>query len=212
MPSTSEIVEVTSAAELHEMFGGPNRRAATKVRPVLHERDREWLAASPFCLIATSGPDGSCDVSPKGDPPGFARPLDDATIAIPERAGNNRFDGFRNILSNPQVGLLFLIPGRPDTLRINGRARLVREAPFFADMIVRGSRPRLALLVEVREVFYHCPKAFLRSELWDPATWQPDAVPSTAKIVKSVQADIEETVADLERYYGPGYLQGLYPR
>jgi uncharacterized protein len=211
MPNTSELVEVTSEAELREMFGGPNRRSATKIRPVLHERDKEWLAASPFCLIATAARDGSCDVSPKGDPPGFARPLDDATIAIPDRAGNHRFDGFVNILSNPRVGLLFLVPGRPDTLRINGRARLIRDAPFFADMIVKGSRPDLALLVEVQEVFYHCPKAFLRSELWDPATWHPDALPSTAKIVKSVQADIDETVADLERHYGPGYLRGLYP-
>jgi len=212
MPNTSELVEVTSEAELREMFGGPNQRSATKVRPVLHERDREWLAASPFCLIATAAADGSCDVSPKGDPPGFARPLDDATIAIPDRNGNQRFDGFRNILSNPQVGLLFLVPGRPDTLRINGRARLIREAPFFDDMIVRGSRPQLAVLVEVQQVFYHCPKAFLRSELWKPATWYPEALPSTAQIVKSVQADIEETVADLERHYGPDYLRGLYPR
>ena len=211
MPNTSELVEVTSEAELREMFGGPNQRSATKVRPVLHERDREWLAASPFCLIATAAADGSCDVSPKGDPPGFARPLDDATVAIPERNGNHRFDGFVNILSNPQVGLLFLVPGRRDTLRINGRARLIREAPFFDEMIVRGSRPQLALLVEVREVFYHCPKAFLRSELWDPTTWHPEALPSTAQIVKSVQADIEETVADLERHYGPDYLRALYP-
>ena len=211
MPYTSELVEVTSEAELREMFGGPNQRSATKVRPVLHERDREWLAASPFCLIATADADGRCDVSPKGDPPGFARPLDDATIAIPDRNGNHRFDGFVNILSNPQVGLLFLVAGRQDTLRINGRARLIREAPFFDDMVVRGSRPQLALLVEVHEVFYHCPKAFLRSDLWDPATWHPEALPSTAQIVKSVQADIEETVADLERHYGPDYQRALYP-
>lgn len=211
MPNTSELVEVTSEAELREMLGGPSQRSATKVRSVLHERDKEWLAASPFCLIATAAADGSCDVSPKGDPPGFARPLDDATIAIPDRAGNHRFDGFRNILSNPQVGLLFMVPGRPDTLRINGRARLIREAPFFDDMTVRGSRPQLALLVEVDEAFYHCPKAFLRSELWDPTTWRPDALPSTARIVKSVQGDIEETVTDLERHYGPGYARGLYP-
>ena len=96
----------------------------------------------PFCLIATSSADGRCDVSPKGDPPGFTRVLDDTTIAIPDRAGNRRFDGFGNILSNPQVGLLFLVPGRDDTLRINGRARLIREAPFFDDMIVRGNRPQ----------------------------------------------------------------------
>jgi len=211
MPDTSELVEVTSETELRALLGAPNRRSATKVRPALHDRDKEWLAASPFCLIATAGPDGSCDVSPKGDPPGFARPLDDVTIAIPDRAGNNRADGFANILRNPHVGLLFVVPGRPDTLRINGTARLIREAPFFDSMIVRGSRPRLALLVEVREVFYHCPKAFLRSGLWDPATWHPDALPSTARIVKSVQADIEETVADLERHYGPSYAKGLYP-
>lgn len=178
---------------------------------VLHERDREWLAASPFCLIATADADGVCDVSPKGDPPGFAHPLDGATLAIPDRAGNHRFDGFLNILSNPQVGLLFLVPGRPDTLRINGRARLIREAPFFADMIVRGSRPELALLVEIREVFYHCPKAFLRSKLWEPGTWHPDAVPSTAQIVKSVQTDIEETVARPGAALRPGLPAGLVP-
>src|SRR5580704_17720399 len=207
----AEMTELTSEAELRELLGTPARRSATKVRSVLHARDRDWLAASPFCLIATCAADGRCDVSPKGDPPGFVQVLDDTTIAIPDRAGNRRFDGFVNILSNPQVGLLFLVPGRRDTLRINGRARLIREAPFFDDMIIRGSRPQLALLVEVQEVFYHCPQAFLRSELWDPATWHPETLPSTAQIVKSVQADIEETVADLERHYGPDYLRGLYP-
>ncbi len=211
MPHTAGMTEITSEAELRALLGTPTRRVATKVRPVLHERDREWLAATPFCVIATSAADGSCDVSPKGDPPGFARVLDDTTIAIPDRAGNKRADGFHNILSNPQVGLLFLVPGRCDTLRINGRARLIREAPFFDDMIVRGSRPRLALLVEVTEVFYHCAKAFMRAELWDPTTWRPDALPSVARIVKSVQADTEETLEQLEQHYGPDYATLLYP-
>jgi uncharacterized protein len=209
MPDTSELVEVTTEAELREMLGAPNRRSATKVRPVLHERDREWLAASPFCLIATAGPDGSCDVSPKGDPPGFARPLDDATIAIPDRAGNNRADGFANILSNPHVGLLFVVPGRPDTLRINGRARLVREAPFFGKMIVKGHRPQLALVVDIEQIFFHCMKAFMRSRLWEPASWRPDALPSHAQIVKSVQP-CEETLEELEDYYGPRYAARIY--
>lgn len=203
--------EVTSVAELAGMLGQPNRRSATKVRPRLHARDREWLAASPFCLMATAAADGSCDVSPKGDPPGFTRVLDDTTIVIPDRAGNNRADGYRNILSNPQVGLLYVVPGRTDTLRINGRARLLRDAPFFAELTVRGSRPRLALLVSVTEVFYHCPKAFLRAALWDPASWHPAALPSTARIVASVQPDAGETVADLERHYGPSYAERLYP-
>ena len=211
MPHTAEMIEITSEAELRELLGTPTRRVATKVRPVLHERDREWLAAARFCLIATAAADGSCDVSPKGDPPGFARVLDDSTIAIPDRSGNKRADGFRNILSNPQVGLLFLVPGRCDTLRINGRARLIREAPFFDDMIVRGSRPQLALLVDVAEVFYHCAKAFMRAELWDPATWNADALPSVAHIVKSVQADTEETLEELQRHYGPDYATLLYP-
>jgi hypothetical protein len=159
--------------------------------------------------VSTAAADGTCDVSPKGDPPGFARVLDDTTIAIPDRPGNQRADGFRNILANPQVGVLFLIPGRSDTLRINGRARLIREAPFFDAMVVKGHRPDLALLVEVAEVFYHCPKAFMRSHLWQPQTWDPGALPSTACIVKAVQ-DTPESVQELEEYYGPSYAKRLY--
>jgi uncharacterized protein len=207
----ADMTELSSEAELREVLGTPARRAATKVRPSLHERDREWLAASPFCLIATSDADGRCDVSPKGDPPGFVRVLDDTTITIPDRAGNKRFDGFCNILGNPRVGLLFLVPGRDDTLRINGRARLIRDAAFFDDMIVRGNRPRLALLVEVEEVFSHCAKAFLRSRLWDPPTWNPGILPSVACIVRDVQPDTEETLEELEQHYGPAYRKLLYP-
>jgi PPOX class probable FMN-dependent enzyme len=202
-------VEVGSEAELRELLGEPMPRAVTKERTLLHERDREWLAASPFCLIATSGPDGACDVSPKGDPPGFAHVIDDTTIAIPDRPGNRRVDGFRNILANPHVGLVFLVPGRGETLRINGRARLVREAPFFDGMIVKGNRPKLALVVEIEQIFFHCAKAFLRSSLWRPETWNPDVLPSHAHIVKSVQAT-QETLEELERYYGPEYLTRLY--
>jgi uncharacterized protein len=212
VPRTTELVEVTSEAELRELLSLPSQRAATKVRSVLHERDREWLAASPFCLIGTAAGDGSCDVSPKGDPPGFTKVLDDTTLVIPDRAGNNRADGFANLFSNPHVGLLYLVPGRLDTLRINGRARLLRDAPFFDDMVVKDSRPKLALLVEIEEIFYHCPKAFLRSKLWDADTWDPRALPSTARIVKSVQAGTEETVEELERHYAVGYTDRLYPQ
>jgi PPOX class probable FMN-dependent enzyme len=205
----TEYVEIGSEAELRELLGEPLPRAVAKERTLLHERDREWLAASPFCLIATSGPDGACDVSPKGDPPGFAHVIDDTTIAIPDRPGNRRVDGFRNILANPHVGLVFLIPGRGETLRINGRARLVREAPFFDGMIVKGNRPKLALVVEIEQIFFHCSKAFLRSSLWRPETWNPDVLPSHAHIVKSVQAT-QETLEELERYYGPEYATRLY--
>ena len=206
---TPGLVEITSEDELRELVGPPMPRAATKERAFLHDLDKQWLAASPFCLVATARADGTCDVSPKGDPPGFTLVLDDTTIAIPERPGNRRVDGFRNVLTNPHVGLLYLVPGRGDTLRINGRARLVREAPFFDRMTVKGHRPQLALVVEIEEVFHHCSKAFLRSALWKSDTWDPDALPSRACIAKSVERT-EETLEDLERYYGPEYANRLY--
>jgi uncharacterized protein len=205
----AEFVEVRSEAELRVLLGEPMSRAVTKERVRLHERDREWLAASPFCLVGTSGADGTCDVSPKGDPPGFTLVLDDSTIALPERPGNRRADGYRNILTNPHVGLLFLVPGRGETLRINGRARLVRDAPFLDQMIVKGHRPILAVVVEIEQIFFHCAKAFMRSSLWQPATWHPDALPSHAQIVKSVQ-QTTETLEELEQYYGPQYATRLY--
>ncbi|MEV0084985.1 pyridoxamine 5'-phosphate oxidase family protein [Saccharopolyspora sp. NPDC050642] len=203
------LVEITSVDELREIVGEPLQRVADKARPGLHELDRQWLAASPFCLIATSAADGTCDVSPKGDPAGFTLALDDRTIAIPDRLGNRRVDGFRNVLSNPHVGLIYFIPGRGDTLRINGRARLVRDAPFFDEMVVKGHRPALALVVEIDEVFHHCSKAFLRSALWKSETWEPDAVASRAQIAKFLERP-EDSLAELERYYGPSYANGLY--
>jgi PPOX class probable FMN-dependent enzyme len=202
-------MEITSHEELRELLGAPMPRAANNERTTLHERDREWLAASPFCLVATSGADGSCDVSPKGDPPGFTLVLDDTTIAIPERPGNRRADGYRNILDNPHVGLIFLIPGRTDTLRINGRARLLRDAPWFDDMVVQGHRPVLAVEVTVEQIFYHCAKAFLRAELWRPESWRPDVLPTRARLVKEVEAP-PVSLAELERHYGPEYARTMY--
>jgi PPOX class probable FMN-dependent enzyme len=201
--------EVRSLEELREVIGTPLPRVAGKDRTVLHEYDRQWLAASPFCLLATSASDGTCDVSPKGDPPGFTLVLDDTTIAIPERPGNRRADGFRNVLDNPHVGLLFLIPGRADTLRINGRARLVRDAPFFDRMVVKGHRPVLALVVHVEQVFFHCGKAFLRSQLWDPGTWDPEALPSRACIAHDFER-ADQPLEEVERYYSEAYREGLY--
>lgn len=201
--------EVTSEAELRELLGEPAPRAARKARSTLHAMDREWLAHSPLCLIATSGGDGSCDVSPKGDPPGFVKVLDERTVAIPDRPGNRRIDGFRNVLANPHVGLIHLVPGRGDTLRINGRARIVREAPFFDSMTVKRNRPLLALVVEIEEVFFHCSKAFLRSSAWNPDSWQPDALPSRAKVSKALERQ-DDPLEVLEEYYGPSYAEKLY--
>ena len=210
MTGAEQVVEITSEAQLRDLLGAPMPRAVTKELKALHRHHREWIEASPFCLIATAGADGTCDVSPKGDPAGFALVLDDRTIAIPERPGNRRADGYLNILGNPHVGLIFLVPGREETVRVNGRARLVRDAPFFDRMVVKGHRPPLAVVVEVEQVFFHCAKAFKRSALWRPETWpDADGLARMPRIIKDIQ-DTPETLEELERYYGPEYEKRLY--
>jgi uncharacterized protein len=203
--------EVVNEEQLREVLGYPSGRAVTKERTRLHEIDREWLAASPFCVLATSDREGRCDASPKGDPAGsLIHVLDDATIAIAERPGNKRADGYLNVLDNPHVGIISIIPGRPDTLRINGRARVVRDAPFFDEMAVRGRRPILAIVVNIEQIFFHCSKAFMRSDLWEPETWQPEKLTSRAAMTKALQ-DTPETLEELQEYYDPAnYAKGLY--
>jgi hypothetical protein len=209
----TEVTEITSEAELREVLGGhATGRAVTKVRPALHPLQVEWLRSSPFCVIATCDADGNCDASPKGDPAGqLIHVLDPRTIVIAERPGNKRADGYVNVLSNPHVGVIAFIPGRNDTLRINGRARLVRDAPWFDDLAVNGKRPILALVVEIDQVFSHCPKAFLRSYLWEPDKWpSTDEMPSVAALTKAVQ-DTPETLEELETYYATrNYSKLLY--
>jgi PPOX class probable FMN-dependent enzyme len=203
---------IATLEELVALLGEPSERAATKSRSALIDVDRAWLAATPFCVLATADARGTCDASPKGDPAGqLVHVIDDRTIALAERPGNRRADGYRNILANPHVGLSFFIPGRGDTLRVNGRARLVRDAPFFDDMVVKGHRPILAIVVDIEDVFFHCAKAFLRSQLWQPETWAPDAiVPRRAVIAKDVEPN-DMTLEELDAYYRPeNYAKGLY--
>lgn len=196
-----ETTEITDAAELRDLLGEVAPVVATKERPSLHERDIEWIANSPFLVMSTSDAEGNCDASPKGDPPGFVKVLDDRTLAIPERPGNRRGDGYHNILTNPHVGLLFLIPGRRDTLRINGRARLVREADYFDEMVVKGHRPILAVEVSVDQAYFHCAKAFLRSNLWEPEKWPADSLPSVGRILKETIPDVPASLEEMERAY-----------
>lgn len=202
---------IQTAEELRALLGQPNERAVNKERDRLLDIDRDWLAASPFCVLATSDAEGHLDASPKGDPTGsLVHVIDDATVAIAERPGNKRADGYLNVLANPHVGLLFVIPGRSDTLRINGRARLVSDADFFDDMAVRGKRPVMALVVDIEQIFFHCAKAFLRSGLWEPASWAPIAsIPRRAVIAKQVE-NAPGTIEELDAYYGADYLKGLY--
>ncbi|MEQ3552218.1 pyridoxamine 5'-phosphate oxidase family protein [Pseudonocardia nematodicida] len=202
--------EIRTLAELQEITGEASGPSLAKERDRLLGVHREWLAVSRFCLLATAGADGTCDVSPKGDPAGFAHVVDDHTLAIPERPGNGRVDGWRNVLENPHVGLIFLVPGRTDTLRINGRARLVRDAPWFDELAVKGRRPLLACEVTVDQVFFHCPKAFLRSELWQTDSWPAkDRLPSVAALAKELSRP-DTPLAEIEEYYGPSYAQRLY--
>jgi PPOX class probable FMN-dependent enzyme len=191
MDATFALNAVRTREELQDALGGePRWSPINNIRSRLTEVDRRWLAGSPFCLLATAGADGSCDVSPRGDEPGFALVLTDTTIVLPERAGNRRGDGYANLLENGHVGLLFMIPGRTDTLRINGRALLVRDGPFFDQMAVDGRRPVLAAVVEVEEIFYHCTKAFHRSGLWRAERWDRTVAPSRSEVARALEADL----------------------
>jgi PPOX class probable FMN-dependent enzyme len=203
--------EITTPAGLVDLLGEPHPRARDKGRDHLLDVDVAWLSAAPFCVMATADTDGRCDASPKGDPAGrLVHVLDPRTIAIAERPGNRRADGYRNILANPHVGLEFLIPGRGDTLRVNGRARLVSDAPFFDEMVVKGHRPLLAVVVEIEEVFFHCAKAFLRSGLWKPETWDPEAAVQRRAVIAATVEQDDRTIDELDEYYGPGYEKHLY--
>ena len=197
--------EVNSVDELRAIVGEPDQYVANKVKDRLSPIQRDWLAHSPLGFVATTDADGRVDVSPKGDPPGFVHVIDDATIAIPERPGNKRVDGHLNVLERPYVGTLFLIPGRGDTLRINGTARILADADYFDAMTVKGKRPILALEIDVEEVFFHCAKAFLRSDAWDPSTWNPTAVPSVAQIAKAIRYDW--TQAELDARYSEANMR-----
>ena len=197
--------EVNSVDELRAIVGQPDQYVANKVKDRLSPIQRDWLAHSPLGFVATTDADGRVDVSPKGDPPGFVHVIDDATIAIPERPGNKRVDGYRNVLERPHVGTLFLIPGRGDTLRINGTARILADADYFDAMTVKGKRPILALEIDVEEVFFHCAKAFLRSDAWDPSTWNPTAIPSVAQIAKAIRYDW--TQAELDARYSEANMR-----
>jgi uncharacterized protein len=203
--------EITSVEQLESIVGLPTGLAVTKERSTLTDIDRAWLSATPFCVVATSDAQGRCDASPKGDPPGrLVHVVDDHTVALAERPGNRRVDGYRNVLANPHVGIDFLVPGRGDTLRVNGRARLVSDAPYFDELAVDGKRPVLALEVAVETLFFHCAKAFLRSRLWDPASWDPQALPRRAVIARELERGTR-TLAELDDYYRPeNYGKNLY--
>ncbi|MCV7151515.1 pyridoxamine 5'-phosphate oxidase family protein [Mycolicibacterium pyrenivorans] len=199
--------EVTSVDELRAIVGYPNEAVANKVGDRLSAVHQHWLAHSPLAFVATTDARGRVDVSPKGDPAGFVHVIDETTVAIPERPGNKRVDGYLNVLERPHVGTLFVIPGRGDTLRMNGTARIIADADYFDAMAVQGKRPILALEIDVEEVFFHCAKAFLRSDAWKPESWDPGAVPSVAQLAKSIFADM--SLEELEKYFAEENMRSM---
>lgn len=177
---------VSSEAELRELLGEPLKLAAEKVIDHIDPESRRFIEASPLFLLASSADDGSCDVSPRGDPPGSVLVLDDHTLVFGDRKGNRRLDSLVNILARPRVGMLFIVPSLRETLRVNGTARIVTGAPYLPRLTVQGKEPQVAIEVRVEELYVHCGKAFARSSLWDPGTWPAKGtVPTTGKLVRS---------------------------
>lgn len=187
-------MDVTTVAELEEIYGHPQPGPLRKEVDHLTPEYRAMVEASPFVVLATSGPEG-LDCSPRGDAAGFVQVADDRTLLIPDRRGNNRLDSLRNIVTDPRVGLLFLIPGIGETLRLNGTARLVRDPGLCARFEVCGTVPNLVIVVRVEAVYYQCPKAIVRSELWNPDRFRDHAtVPTAGAIMAGItdQVDADE--------------------
>ena len=179
----SDISLIENEEQLRALHHAPMSRATDKVLRELDEHCRAIIALSPFCIIATQGP-GGADVTPRGDPPGFVRVLDGRHLLLPDRVGNNRLDTMTNLFQNPAIGVIFLVPGMNETLRVNGTAVITDDARLLEDSAMQGRAPKVGLLIEVKEAFMHCPKAFVRSKLWDAAQHIDRAqLPSYAEIL-----------------------------
>lgn len=196
---------ITTREELRSVYGAPHERAVQKELRVIDPHSRNFIEKSAFLLIGTQDAEGNGDVTPKGDRPGFVAVLDERTLAIPDRPGNNRLDTLENLLANPAVGLIFLIPGMNETLRVNGTARLTADAELCARFAVDGKPALSVMIVNVRSCYMHCAKAFLRSRLWQPESWPPRAsMPTLGEILKdqiAFAASAQETDAMLDEAY-----------
>jgi uncharacterized protein len=175
---------ITSEEELRELFGESSHVVKHKTIDRLDHHCKDFINKSPLLFMATSDASGYCDVSPRGDAPGFVHVMDESWLVIPERPGNRRFDSLRNILSNPRVGIVFVIPGLKETLRVNGSAVLVRDESILEQLSVQGKRPWLGIGVRVEECYMHCAKAFIRSQAWNPDSWIPgEQLPNPSRII-----------------------------
>jgi PPOX class probable FMN-dependent enzyme len=200
-----------------DALDGVNGKASpnTMVKKItqLDDHAKNFIARSPFLLLATRGVTG-CDASPRGDAPGFVKVLDETTLLLPERPGNRLADSMRNIIDDPETGLLFLIPGMNETLRVNGKAYVTNHAPYLEQLEAKGKGPKLAVLLDVTEIYFHCPKALVRSQLWNPEQhMERSELPTMGRMVLeqiSRQPVAEETVSDLDAELETDIQENLY--
>jgi hypothetical protein len=199
---------IENAGRLREIYGAPHERAVKKQLTRLDRHARNFIALSPFLVVASSDPSGRCDASPKGDAPGFVKVIDDTTLLIPDRLGNNRTDTLGNLLARPGIGLIFFVPGINETLRVNGRASVTVDPALLEPFAVHGKVPRSGILVAAEEIYFHCGKALIRSDLWNPEKHVPRGQwPSLGRIIaEQIGTDPDEG----ERYTAESYRTRLY--
>jgi uncharacterized protein len=208
-PEKAQVSIVAGGDVLRDLYGQPIERARLKSLRKLDQHCRRFIELSPFLCLGTAGEKGA-DVTPRGDRPGFVHVLDDVTLAVPDWPGNNRLDSLTNILSNPQVGMLFLIPGVDETLRVNGRAQITTNPEVLAQWDVNGKRPKSALVITVSEAFLHCGKALIRARLWhDDYKIDRGELPSYGKMLKD-QIEISDSAEQIEESVAKGYRERLY--
>jgi hypothetical protein len=210
MTTTTDVTVIDSHERLRAIVGEASENAQRKKITRIEEHARTIIAYSPLALLATSAPDGTCDVSPRGDPAGSVLVLDEHTLVLAERPGNRLADSLSNVIDNPHAALLFVVPGMNETLRVNGSVSILSDAPFFDRLAVRGKRPRLALVMHVEDLYLHCAKAMLRSSLWDPSTWpERTDIPTMGRMLKD-QLALATSVRELDTYLAESSANKLY--
>jgi uncharacterized protein len=201
---------IEDIGEIREIYGEPMERSVKKQLPRLEKHSRAFIALSPFVVIASADANGRVDASPKGDAPGFVRVIDDETLLIPDRLGNNRIDTISNLLTSPGVGLIFFVPGLRETLRINGKASITTDPALLEPCTVQGKVPRSGILVTAEEVYFHCGKALIRSDLWNPEKMLKHSdFPSLGRIIAEQIGD-GRPIEESERYTAESYRTRLY--
>jgi PPOX class probable FMN-dependent enzyme len=200
---------IENPERLRELYGAPSERSLKKQLTRFDKHSRAFIARSPFLVIASSDPSGRCDASPKGDAPGFVQVVDDETLLIPDRLGNNRVDTIGNLLARPGVGLIFFVPGINETLRVNGRASITTDAALLEPLAVNGKVPRSGILIAAEEIYFHCGKALIRSDLWNPEKQlRRSEFPSLGRILADQIGGI--SVEEAERQTAESYKTRLY--